>query len=296
MTRRGPYPKRPPAQTRIPEFYFRGGDILLEREHLTDEFRTALANFRRAEGELAAVECQLQTAIDTLHEREGYSNALASFLDADTEGNLAEQDVKRRLPKVESDIRKAELDLQAARAIHLPAVSAALQKEKAYLLIELKRTQEALDQTNQQQIVLSRKLARVICTPRYQLSLDMETKVVDLARKHIFLKSLVDRTKKNFDKTRPVVAVQTAEARIERAALLKQLDVIQMLERVQDKAKRRPPKWSSQVYRLLCELDDLNRTMADLAMAEEEQIDLEALREKYQDGGEEDPGPTAPES
>jgi hypothetical protein len=284
MARKGPYPHHPPSQFRTPPFYFRGGDVLREREYLLDEYKMAAADFRRAEYELDAIEHELQASIDTLHEREGYTNALASFLDADTDGNLAEQDVKRRLPRVESEIRKAELDLADARAVHLPAVAGALQKEKAYLLIELKRTQEALDQTHEQQTFMSRKLARTLSSPKYQASLDFETKVLDLNRKTTFLRNLVDRSKKDFDRTRPTIPLQTEDARAERAALGKQLDAIHMLERSREKATRRVPKWVSQINRLLFELEDLNRVITDVGMTEAELLDIDAIRSKYKDG------------
>jgi hypothetical protein len=73
----------------MPPFYFR------ERKYLAEEYKKALADYRRAEYELHQVEDR-----ETLHEREGYTTALANYLDADTEGNQTEQEYKRHLMRL----------------------------------------------------------------------------------------------------------------------------------------------------------------------------------------------------
>jgi hypothetical protein len=200
MRPRVPYPKRPPGQYRTPLFYFRGDEALREQEYLIDEYKTALAQRRRAEYDLSVVERELKASIETLRQREGYTAALASFLDADTEGNLAEQHVKRRLPHVEAEIRKAELDLQDALGVQLPAVAGPLQQDRALLLIESKRVSESLAQSAKSQMAMGRDLARILTSLQYRSSLDFESKRINLNEKLDFLKTLLDKSKKKFGK------------------------------------------------------------------------------------------------
>jgi chromosome segregation ATPase len=283
-----PYPKKPPSQYKTPPFYFRGGDILREREYLADEYKKALVDYRRAEYDLRQVEEELMNDHETLHEREGYTTALANYLDADTEGNQTEQEYKRRLMRVEADIKKLEAELQQARGVHHPAVAANLQKERAYLAIEIQRTQKAVELTDEQRDGEKRKLAEVEISPRYQTVVDLETKVLDLNRKYQFLRSLVSKYKKEFDATRTVPPSQTDEARLERAAFASLVDAKYSLTRADEKAKRKPGKWREQIDRLLLEIEDLNERMTDLAMPEDQLVDVDALRARFRLGDEEE--------
>jgi Zn-dependent protease with chaperone function len=64
-----PFSRQPVSQFRIPAFYFRGGDILREREYLADEYKKALSNYRRAQFALRQIESDLRVAGATLNER-----------------------------------------------------------------------------------------------------------------------------------------------------------------------------------------------------------------------------------
>jgi hypothetical protein len=287
---RAPYPKPPPSQHRTPAFYWRGGDILREQEYLADEYKKALANYRRAEQELRAVEQELQQAHETLHEREGYTTALANYLDADTEGNHTEQDYKRRLMKVEAEIRRAQAELQAAKAVHHPAVAANLLREKAYLQIELQRTQKAIELTREQHNSGRRKLAQITAGQRFQTSWDLETKAQDLNRKYQFLRGLVTNYKKEFDAERPFAVSQSEDARLERAAYATFVDVSYWHKRSDERAQR-PGKWNAEIDRLLAELERLNERMTELEMPQEEKADMKEVRSRFRPGGHEEEKP-----
>jgi hypothetical protein len=279
--RKTPYPKRPPSQYSTPAFYWRGGDILREREYLADEYKKALVDFRRTESDLQQVESELHHANETLHEREGYTTALANYLDADTEGNQTEQDYKRRLMKIEADIKKAEGELKQVKAIHHPAVASVLQKEKAYLLIEAQRTQTAVDLTVEQDTNDKRKLGKISVSPKYQTSLDLETKVLDLSRKYQYLRSVVNKFKKLFDNTRAFPVSQSNEARAQRAAFASQIDAKYSRLRAREKMRRRPAKWEEQIERLILQLEELNDQMVAFGMPEDQLADVQELRTKY---------------
>lgn len=288
---KAPYPKRQSAQYKAPAFYWRGGDILKEREYLADEYKKALADYRKAEYELKMLEEELANANETLHEREGYTTALANYLDADAEGNQTEHDCKKQLAELELEIREAEVELQQVKAVHHPAVASGLQKEKAYLTIEMQRTIKAIDLTSEQQNDEKRKLAEISISKKYQTSVDLETKLMEIRRKSQFLRNLVNKNKKDFDNTKPVQAIQTPNARQERSVMSQVIDANYSLTRVNEKSKRRPGKWSAEIDRILTQIEDLNQRMSELGMSEDQMADIESLREKYMDNGEEEPSP-----
>jgi hypothetical protein len=279
--RKTPYPKKPPSQSRTPAFYWRGGDILREREYLADEYTKALVEFRRTEMDLQMVESELRQANETLHEREGYTTALANYLDADTEGNHTEQEYKRQLMKLEADIKKAEVELRQVKAVHHPAVASLLQKEKAYLLIEAQRTQTAVQLTIEQDTNDKRKLGNISVSQKYQISLDLETKILDLHRKYQFLRATVNKYKKEFDNTRAFPVSQSNDARSQRAAYGNLVDTNYSLLRAQEKTRRRPVKWAEQIDRLILEIEDLNDQMEAFGMPSEALANIEELRAKY---------------
>jgi hypothetical protein len=279
--KRGPFLRPPPSQHRIPAFYFRGGDVLREREYFADEYRKALGNYRRARLNVRQIEAELKAAAATLNEREGLTNVLTNFLDADTEGNRTEQDYKERLMRVESEIKDLELELQQARAVHHPAVCASLQKEKAYWQIEVQRNQKAVDLAGEQRETDRHRLVELMISPRYQTSLDLETKVIDLNRKNQFLKGQVNRYRKECDAQPKLQLLQTDEARMERAAYASLVETGYSLWRADENGARKPGKWGGEVDRLLEELEALNNRMADLGMREEDFADIAALRAEY---------------
>jgi hypothetical protein len=280
-TKKGPFAKPAASQHRIPAFYFRGGDILREREYLADEYRKALANYRRAQLTLHQIEAELAVAAATLSEREGVTNALTNFLDADAEGNRTEQDYKQRLMRAESEINEVELQLQQARAVHHPAVCASLQKEKAYWQIEVQRAQKALDLAREQSGTDRNRLVELTISRRYQTSWDLETKVLELSQKNHFLRRQVNRYRKECDAKPKLQLLQTDEARTERAVYGNLVETEYSLWRADEKRARKPGKWGGEVSRLLQELEDLNGRMADLGMPEEDFADVDALRAEY---------------
>jgi len=124
---------------------WREGDELKEREYLTDQHRQALAAFRKSDSELKQVEVDCRSAQASLHKHEEYMTALANYLDGDAEGGQTESVCKKRLYKLEGQLRETEAELQDVKAVHHPAVASGLHKEKGYLLIENQRAAKAAD-------------------------------------------------------------------------------------------------------------------------------------------------------
>lgn len=289
-SRTSPYPKKPSSQFATPAFYWRGGDVLREREYLADEYKKALSDYRKAEMECKEVEKSLSSASETLQEREAISSTLANYLDADAEGNQTEQMYKRQLSEIEQQIKDAEIELQEIRAIQHPAVASSLQREKAYLQLEMQRVNKAIELSRDQKDDDKRKLAELTISKKFQQALDIEEKNIELNKKKSFLRQLVNRNKKEFDSTKPVIGGQiTEEAKSEKQVLQSQIELEQSLDRAEEKKKRRPQKWNMQIDRLLAELEELNERMYDLGM-NDYTVDMEELRRKYQEDENENEG------
>jgi hypothetical protein len=255
--------------------------VLREREYLQDEHIKALTDYRRAELELRQLEADIARDNETLHEREGYTDALANLLDADTEGNQTEHGYKKRLVELEAQIKEAEENLRKAKEVHHPALASSLQKEKAYLAIEMQRTGKAIELTREQEDSDIDKLSRINIGQKYQTSLDLETKAMVLQKKSQFLRKLVNKTKKEFDQTRPIPPLQTPEARTERYALSNLIDVRYSESRMDEKVGRRPSKWHYELERRIFQIEELNDRIRNLGMGEGDLVDTQALRNEY---------------
>lgn len=281
---RAPFAKRPPSRATKQEFYWRGGDSLHEREYLRDEFKKAMVDYKKAQMEYKSVEQELKKANEQLSEKEKYTNALASYLDSDAEGGNQEQEYKKQLGELEIEIGKAEGELSDARAVHHPAVSSGLQKDKAYMMIEIQRLKKTLDLRKEQQAEDKKQLAACVVSQKYQNAIELEGIVEKLSRKRAFLRSQVNKNKQEFDK---LTSQQQSQQRgVQPASKDDKQCVMDVAElelisnRMNERQQRRPNKWNMDVNRYLRYIEELNDRMRELGL-ESEVVDVEALREKY---------------
>jgi hypothetical protein len=59
-----PYSKPPTSHYAMPAFYWRGGDVLREREYMTDEYRNAFADHHGVKIGLQRVQAEFQQATE----------------------------------------------------------------------------------------------------------------------------------------------------------------------------------------------------------------------------------------
>ena len=189
MSKNAPFAKKQSSQYAKPDFYWRGGNVLREKEYLNDEYKKALAEYRRAELELKQVERECSDASQILNERDKYTSALANFLDADAEGGQTEIYKKQQLRKYEAEIKEVEQELIEARAVCHPAVASGLQKEKAYLLIEIQRNLKAIDLAEEQHEIAKRQLAACTVSNKYRQALGLEGQLQELTSKKNYLRN-----------------------------------------------------------------------------------------------------------
>ena len=267
---------------------WREGDELREQEYLTEQYRQALAAFRKAESELKQVENECNSAKEALNEKEEYTSALMNYLDSDAEGGQIEANYKKRLMALEQEIREAEVELAAIKSIHHPSVSFGLQKEKAFLTIENQRTRKAIQMVEDQIDNSKRQLASCVVSSRYRQGRELETKHREVSQKKAQLRQTVTQNKNESESAKPVGVPDKSEAaRQERNELQKQIEVDLILKKQEDTRKRRERKWDAKLNRMIEDIEELNDRLVDLRMSSF-CVDTEALREKYFGGGDEE--------
>jgi hypothetical protein len=280
MKPKTPFRRPPTSQFHTPDFYWRGGDALREREYLADEYRKALTDMRKAEQELLRVRAQVEKATATLRERDGYTSALAGFMDGDTDGFHTENELKEELVQLEQAILEHEHILKQKHATHNPGVAGALLKEKAYYLIDLERQLQAIENFDDEKQKAKRVLAGNAISPKSRTAIYLEFQLDKLKRKRRFLRTLVNRSKAEFDSKKSITAGQAPEARTCRIAMQHGIDLTMELIRAQEKLERRPPKHASFLNFLIEQCEDLHTWMGENQI-EDEGFDVVQLRMHY---------------
>jgi hypothetical protein len=274
-----PFAKPPTSQHCTPPFYWRGGDTYHEKEYMTDEHRNALHNLHKAEEEYERLRAEVQAASERLRERDSYTAALAGFLDGDPEGFVEERRAKEELRKIEKQIVLCERDLKAKRAKQNPGVVGALQKERAYYQIEIERLTKAFEDTDDEVTNYKTLLAALSISKRYDAAAKLEWQQIKLSHKRRFLKSLVHRTKNQFDSRKPVHTGRTSAANTERTAMMGRIDRRLALLRTQETNSRRHPKYVAHINILVDRIEGLNNRMLDIGLMDDV-VDTQSLRER----------------
>lgn len=279
MSRNPPFAKKTPSQSQRPEFYWRGGPTLKEKEYLVDEYKKAYADFQKAQFELKAIEQELQKTNESLYERESYTTALASCLDNDAEGSKQEHDYKKKFAELEVSIKNAEQELQEVKSVHHPAVISGLLKEKAYLTIEIQRQSKALTLRDEAIEMNKKQLAALVISTKYQNAMQLENQVEKLQRKRTFLRSQVNKKKREFDLATSSNTPLNIDPRIkEQLVNLTELNMLK--ERGKEREQRRVNKWNAEARQLIDYIYELNMRMKDLKI-EDGIVDITKLEEKY---------------
>jgi hypothetical protein len=272
-----PYSKPATSPYSIPPFYWRGGDTLREKEYISDEYRKAFSDYRRASLEHHQVQAELQRLNAILEERDGYTTALADYLDGDSEGYLQEIQLKTELTAVEKEILVYNEELKARLACHNPGVHAGLLKEKAYFLIEIERQMKALENTNAEIAGKKAALARISIGPRYNNGVNLEFLLAKYEQKHKHLRSLVSKTWGEFDRMPGVLPLQTAEARAQRPAMWRLLEVKMLQWRTEERWETRAKKRAGFLNLLIDRIEELNVRMKAIGL-EGDVVETDSLR------------------
>ncbi|OHT06379.1 Psp-related protein [Tritrichomonas foetus] len=273
------FERRPPSQFQQSKFYFRGGDVLREQEYLREEYRSALAELRVAQQQAKIVSNQLEDAKDVYNEREGYTNALKAFLESDTKMSEQERSMKDRLVELEHQIEEDSRQLEALKATMNPATLAQLQKEKAYYMIEIQKGERTIESYNEQRDNAKNQIAACTINGKYRTALELEFLNDKYAKKKKYLRQLVQQLKIDFEALRPVIPSNDQESKIERTALMAQINDKITLLRVEEKEKRREQKHIQRIDNLINQIEELNDRMCEIGL-DNDVVETEELRKR----------------
>lgn len=274
------FEKRPPSQFQQSKFYFRGGDVLREQEYLQDQYKKALAEYRTAQANLKYIENQVRDASDVLSDQEGYTNALASFLEADTESSKKEIKMKQRLRELEAEIDQANREIAALKATQNQATLAILQKEKAYYLIEIQRGNKMIENYNLQSSNAIKQIAACTINKKYRDALNLEYQVSKTNQKKNYLKHQIQSLKNEFDSKRRIITCSDNESKAIRSAMIENIEPKIYLMRLKEKEERRKVKHEQHIDNLINQIEELNQRMLEIGMEEEDQVETEELRKR----------------
>jgi hypothetical protein len=283
--------KRPPGQFRVPPFYWRGGDVLTEQEFLREEYRSALAELRSVQQRLHLVNADVSEAASVLREREGYTNALAAFLEQDVSCAKQETELRETLRQIEGEIESVHARLTALREEQNPAAAGALRKEHAYYWIEIQRGQQEIQTGIDKANEAKRQMAACMVNRRYRDAIRIGEEYRRLGEKGKRLRVVTRKAQLQFQAMQPTTPLQDAESREEREALRRNLDAAMELMKMEDRRARRKAKRRAQLAFWIGQIEELNDRMRDIG-AEGSVVNAVELRERMlpdkEGGGEEE--------
>ena len=277
MSRRSPFSNTTPKKQ---DFSWRGGDSYQEQEYLQSEYKTALADYRLAEQEYKSLQSKVAAASETLTEKDGYTTALADFLDGDTSGLATEMELRQEVVLLERAISEHERELERIQAASHPSVASGLQKEKAYYILEIQQGQKSISNAYEEAMRAREQLAACAINNRYRNALQLEFELDKTTKKRRFLRTLVSNTKNTFDSRRPVAAAQNEDARSQRLMMQGGIDLKMAIARAEERKQRRRQKHAGQINFLLCQIEELNVRMDDIGIGDSK-VQTDSLRRKY---------------
>ena len=184
------YPAKAPSKYRQETFHWRGGDEFTDEEKLKDDYRHAYEDFLNAKENLENVEQQIKEANAKLEECTGYSNELQSFL-GNPEKSKEERKLKEQLKDLESQCMEKQGELQDMKQNQNSSFAGSLESELAKLLIEIRKRRKTANMQTEKIDDISKQLAALYCTTKYQDIVFKEWKVNYLKEKNSNLKNKV---------------------------------------------------------------------------------------------------------
>lgn len=289
MSANTPFTTTPPSQYRRPEFYWRGGDPLKEREYLIDEYKKAMIELKKAQMEHRQMEEQVQEAEEVLREREGYTNALADFLEGDSKASREEADLKKEAADLERQIKESREELAQLRERQNPLIQAQLNKERSYLLVEIQRANQGVVFAKNRTDEAKRQLAACVVNQRYRNGIELQEKELKAIRKQNRLKKEVKQTKSEQAQMKAGPVLVSDDSRDERSKWFDIADGKLRLIHERGRLARKPQKQKREIEFLIAQIEELNERMAEIGMGPDEQQDVVDLRSRYLPQEEQDP-------
>jgi len=207
-----PFSSKNSSQYQRSEFYWRGGNPLKEKEYLVEEYKNALSDFKKSIKEKREIEEELEEASRILQDREGYTDALASFLEQDGL-TIKESRLKKDLQLLEEKISSIDKMLSEKRMLLNPAFAGSLTKERAFYMIEIQRNQKTLSNLKDLKENSVIRNASLLISSEYSQALELDIDIKYNQLRETLLKQYVQELKKivDLDDKKSDMSIKTLE-------------------------------------------------------------------------------------
>lgn len=261
------------------EFHWRGGDVLKEKEYINAEYKKTLSEFRKFVMIKQQLEKELEAATADLEEKQGYSDALQSFMNG-TEQSGKEYELKQKLDQLHNEIQQKSQELAEMSECQNPAAVAALSKENGTLLVEGQRNVKLIANSDAQTDTIIRQLAACTISDQYQYACQLETSMMRENRHKTVLRQLVTSLKGSYDMTQKVMPSKTDYSQKLREYLTDAINIKSAMKDAQFNYRYDVEDHNMHIKALISQIEELNSRLDDLKL-EDYKIDIEELNKQF---------------
>jgi hypothetical protein len=174
--------------------------------------------------------------------------------------------LKDILTALESEIIELQDQLTEIKGLHNPVAPAALQKEKAYYLIEIQRGTQEVAQNKEMSQERRRQIASCTAHPRYRRFLELGNEINRLSQKKLGLRQIVSQAQIQMQDLPVFVIPVDEDSRKERDALRRNIETKVHLLRMDERRKARSGKKRRELRFLIREIEEMNDRMRDVGL------------------------------
>ncbi|EAY22212.1 hypothetical protein TVAG_093860 [Trichomonas vaginalis G3] len=262
------------------EFHWRGGDVLKEKEYIDAEYKKSITEYRKNLMIKNSLEKELEAATADLEEKQGYSNALQSFMNGTEQGGK-EYELKQKLDQIHSEIQQKSAELATMSECQNPAAVAALSKENATLLIEGQRNAKLIANSDAQTDTIIRQLAACTISDPYQYACQLDISMIRESRHKTVLRQLVSSLKGSFDMSQKIMPSKTDYSQKLRDHFTDSITLKAAMKDAHFNYRYDVEDHNMHIKALISHIDELNSRLEDLKL-QDYVISIDELNQQFQ--------------
>lgn len=277
----------PPGTYQTPQFFWRGGDVYKEAEHLQGEYIQAKTDYIKAKKELDEVTKEYQAVSEQFDNKEGQAVALASALGGVSSATEENAKLQKEIARLSIEINEIEQKITEAKQRSNPTYIGQLEKERATTYVSVERMQHSCDQTDKEIEEMKRELYEILTSDKWREACQINAEHNIVLREQKKLKSDVNKAfeEQNYatKQTDGTIRVRT----VDNPQLQALTGLISQRDDLQNKLfAATHDRCMAQIYRRvilsskLDQIEQLNDVLKELNM-DDDVIDVEALRQKH---------------
>ena len=135
----------PPGTCQTPNFYWRGGDLYKEPEHLQSDYMNAKNEHSKAKKELDEVKKEYEQVSEMFASKDKQAVALASSLGGDSKTTKENAELNKQIAQLTLDISEIEEKITEASNRAMPSYIAQLERERSSTYLSVERLSHDLE-------------------------------------------------------------------------------------------------------------------------------------------------------